>query len=221
MFRPSLYDGPVVKVKKIDSGCSDAGAIPARVGRKRDPRLEGDILDAAREVLIETGYDGMTMDLVAARAGTGKAALYRRWASKAELVLDVVVRAKQSQMAQCQLPDTGTLRGDLLALFKPHSMEEGERKLKLMAGLASAMQQNAELAAAGNAAVVAPWAAAHRALIERAVERGETRPDADLDMLSQVVPSMVAYRTLVRREAFTREFLESLIDSVLLPALMR
>ena len=63
-------------------------------------------------MLAETGYDGMTIDMVAARAKAGKATLYRRWASKAELVLDAVACMKSSDVDLDRLPDTGTLRGD-------------------------------------------------------------------------------------------------------------
>ena len=61
-----------------------------RLGRKRDHTRDAEILDATIEVLAETGSDGMTIDMVAARAKAGKATVYRRWASKPDLVLDAV-----------------------------------------------------------------------------------------------------------------------------------
>ena len=72
-----------------------AGGRQPRLGRKRDHTRDPEILDAALDVLAETGYDGMTIDMVAARAKAGKATLYRRWPSKAELVIDAVACMKQ------------------------------------------------------------------------------------------------------------------------------
>ncbi|MFV9671436.1 TetR/AcrR family transcriptional regulator [Pantoea sp. KXB25] len=191
---------------------------PAR-GRKRDPALDAAILDAAIEVVAEVGYERMTMDMVALRAKTGKAAAYRRWKSKANLIIDAVAHLKRMQVDLDALPDTGTLRGDLLGLFKPSSMQEGERKMRIMAGLASVLSQHPELAEAGNAAIVEPWASANLRLMERAVNRGEVQAGADINTASQVMPSMAAYRALIQRKPFELQFLTSVIDGVLLPAL--
>ncbi|GFM67585.1 putative TetR-family transcriptional regulator [Pseudomonas cichorii] len=190
-------------------------------GRKRDPGRDAAILDAAIEVLAESGYDGMTMDMVAMRARAGKATVYRRWSSKAELILDAVAHLKRGQVDIESLPDTGTLRGDLLALFKPQSAEEGERKMRVMAGLASVLLQHPQLAEAGDAAIVEPWAAVNRMLMRRALERGEISANADIDAASQVLPSMAAYRALIQRKPFDLQFLTTMIDGVLLPALSK
>lgn len=195
-----------------------AAAERPKLGRKRDHTRDPEILAAALEVLAETGYDGMTIDMVAARAKAGKATLYRRWPSKAELVLDAVACMKRGDVDAAALPDTGTLRGDLIAMIRPHSIEDGERKLKLMAGLMTMLSRSPELAEAANAAVVEPRAAAHRMLMRRAVERGEISPDCDIDTLSLVAPSMAAYRALILLQPGDRDFYVSVIDSVILPA---
>jgi AcrR family transcriptional regulator len=189
-----------------------------KLGRKRDHTRDPEILDAALEVLAETGYDGMTIDMVAARAKAGKATLYRRWSSKGELVIDAVACMKKGDLDYAQLPDTGTLRGDLIAMIKPHSIDDGEKKLQIMAGLMSMLSRVPELAEAANAAIVEPRAAANRILMRRAVDRGEISADCDIDVLSLVTPSMAAYRVLILRKPVDREFLVSLIDGVLLPA---
>lgn len=198
---------------------SDDVADLPHVGRKRDPARDVAILEATIEVLAEVGFSGLTMDLVAAQAKAGKATLYRRWPSKAELVLDAVTRMKQSQVDLAQMPDTGTLRGDLLALFKPEAAEVSERKLRVMAGLASMLSHDATFAEAATAALVEPFANAHFALMNRAVERGEISATADIATLSQVIPSMAAYRALMQRKPFALDFLVTLVDGVVLPAL--
>lgn len=197
-----------------------AEAVPAsRPGRRRDPSRDTDILQAALDVLAETGYDGMTIDMVAARAGAGKATVYRRWSSKAELVVDAVACMKRGELDPDHLPDTGTLRGDLVAMIKTPAIADTERKLRVMAGLMPVLARDPGLAVAVNAAIVEPRAAINRTLMRRAADRGEISPDADIDTVALVTPSMAAYRVLILRRPVDREFLLSLIDGVVLPAL--
>ena len=189
-----------------------------RPGRKRDATRDPAILDAAIEVLAETGYDGMTIDMVAARAKAGKATLYRRWASKSELVIDAVACLKNADIDMDALPDTGTLRGDLVAMIKPHSIEDAERKLQVMGGLVSMLSRHPELADAVRTAVVDPRVRVNRFLLRRAIDRGEIRPDCDVETLALVSASMAAHRVLILRKPVDRRFLISVIDGVLLPA---
>ena len=189
-----------------------------KLGRKRDLTRDPEILNAALDVLAETGYEGMTVDMVAARAKAGKATIYRRWPSKAELVLDAVACIKKADTAPDRLPDTGTLRGDLVAMIKPHSIEDGERKLQIMAGLASMLTSSPEMADAVNAAIIDPRAAVNRLFLQRAIDRGEISADVDVETLSMVSASMAAHRTLMQRKPIDRAFLVSLIDGVILPA---
>jgi AcrR family transcriptional regulator len=197
---------------------ADAAEQASRPGRRRDHSRDPEILKAALQVLAETGYDRMTIDMVAARAKAGKATLYRRWSSKAELVIDAVACMKRDHLDLEHLPDTGTLRGDLIAMIKPHAIEDGERKLQIMAGLMSMLSRDPGLAEAVNAAIVEPRAAVNRILMRRAADRGEIAPDCDIETLSLIAPSMAAYRVLVLRKPVDRAFLISLIDGVLLPA---
>lgn len=195
------------------------GVKPVRVGRRRDHSRDAQILDAALEVLAEAGYAGMTIDMIATRARAGKATVYRRWASKEEVVLEALSRLKHRQAPpRDQLPDTGTLRGDLLALFKPQSSDEAEYRMKIMAGLASMTSTHAGLDEVVNDTVVTPWADAHRALMQRAADRGEI-VGANIDTVCRVVATVAAYRTLIQRKQFDRDFLVEWIDEVVLPAL--
>lgn len=195
---------------------------PARRGRKRDYTRDSAILEAAIDVLAEAGYVGLTMDMVAQRAKAGKATLYRRWESKSALVLDAIDKLKDSPIALDHLPDTGTIRGDLLALFEPQSTEEAKRRLKVMAGIASVLAYDTAFAEIGDAAIIAPWARASQVLIQRGIERGEiSTTDADVETLARLIPSMAVCRALMQRKSPDREFLVSLIDGALMPALNR
>lgn len=191
----------------------------AKLGRKRDHTRDPEILEAAIAVLSESGYEAMTMDMVATRAKAGKATLYRRWPSKAELVIEAVACMKQGMNAVENAPDTGTLRGDLVGLIRPHSLEDSERKTQVMGGLVSMLSRDPQLADAVNEAITEPRARLNRLLMERAAARGEISADADLDTISHIAPSMTAYRTLVQRKPVDRAFLIGLIDGVVLPAL--
>jgi len=197
---------------------TDLVELAPKLGRKRDHTRDPEILECALDVLAETGYEGMTVDMVATRAKAGKATLYRRWASKAELVLDAVACMKSNDIDLDALPDTGTLRGDLVAMIKPPSIRDGERKMKVMAGIVSMLARNPELAEAARLALVEPRANINRILFQRAIDRGEIPADVDVERLCLIGPSMVAYRVLMLRRPVDREFLISNIDGVILPA---
>jgi AcrR family transcriptional regulator len=205
----------------IDSSAAEVEARGrVRVGRKRDHTRDTDLLEAAIVVLAEIGYDRMTMNMVAARAKAGKATMYRRWPSKPDLVLEAIAHMKRGQADTNSLPDTGTLRGDLLGLCLPKSVEECELKMKALSGLSSMLAQHRELADATNAVIVEPWTAVNSVLIQRAVNCSEVPADIDIETLSQVIPSMCAYRTLILRKPVDQSFLMAMIDNVLLAALM-
>ncbi|GAB2462337.1 AcrR family transcriptional regulator [Conyzicola lurida] len=190
---------------------------PKKLGRKRDHTRDPEILDAALEVLAETGYDGMTIDMVAAKAKAGKATLYRRWASKGELVIEAVACMKQVDPED--VPDTGTLRGDLVAMIKPPAIHDAERKVRVMAGLTSMISRDPELADAAYAAIVEPRAAVNRRLLRRAIDRGEIPAGTDIETVSLISQSMATYRAVMLRKPVDREFLLSVIDGVLMPLL--
>lgn len=191
---------------------------PPKLGRKRDLTRDPEILDAALDVLSEVGYDGMTIDMVATRAKAGKATVYRRWASKADLVIDAVACMKQEDLAPEKLPDTGTLRGDLVAMIKPRNLEESERKLRVMAGLVSLIATSPELAETAREAIVEPRAAVNRMFLQRAKDRGEIPADVDVNLVASISQSMVAFRSILLREPMDPDFSLAVVDHIILPA---
>lgn len=190
----------------------------SRGGRPRNAGRDAAIVTAALEVLAEHGYERMTMDQVAKQAGAGKATLYRRWPSKADLVAHAVSRYGDTPALE-DLPDTGTLRGDLLALMRPQTAEDDRRVLAVAAGLASLLTAEPALADAAGTALVEPFVASQRLLIRRAVERGEVSDRVDVDTIAFVTPSMTAFRLIVQREPVDVDHLARLVDTVVLPAL--
>ncbi|RYD36004.1 MAG: TetR/AcrR family transcriptional regulator [Verrucomicrobiaceae bacterium] len=198
---------------------SPAAAAPKKLGRKRDEGKDRDILDATLAVLAEIGFDTMTMDLVAARAKAGKATLYRRWASKGELVRDALIDMSRNSIEADQLPDTGNLRDDLLAVMKPHSMEYSERKLKVLAGLGSFSTRHPGLYDQALTGIFSPWISINTTLMKRAVQRRELPPTADIALACEVIISLTAFRTSSQRKQFNKAAYKALLDNILLPGL--
>jgi AcrR family transcriptional regulator len=199
------------------NGDAPQGGTPVRVGRKRDHARDAPILDAALAVLAESGYEGMTVDMVAARAGAARATVYRRWATKADLVLAAAARLSETDVGLDQLPDTGSLRGDVVAMFVPDTVEEQQLRLRVLTALLLLSKTDKRLAEAATGAGIGPWIEANRVLMQRAVDRGEF-PAADIATLAQVIPMMCICRA-VQLEPITREFSLALLDGVIIPAL--
>lgn len=189
----------------------------AKGGRKRDAARDGVILDAALTVLAEQGYEGMTIDMVAAQAGMARATVYRRWATKADLVLEAVSRMSHSDVDLARLPDTGSLRGDMTAMILPLDDQQQQVRIQAMVGLLSLAKADERLTGAAVGAGIGPWVEASRILMQRAVDRGEY-PPADIGTLAEIIPMMCVSRA-VQRLPITREFSLSLVDGVIIPAL--
>lgn len=190
---------------------------PAQVGRKRDRTRDAPILDATLAVLAVAGYEGMTVDMVAARAGAARATVYRRWATKADLVLAAAARLSETDVGLDHLPDTGSFREDVIALFVPDTPGDQQVRLQALIGLLMVARTDKRLADAATQAGIGPWIEANRVLMQRAVDRGEF-PPADVETLARVIP-MMCISQAVQQEPITREFSLALLDGVVIPAL--
>lgn len=206
-------------VKGSGADPKKATAPPKTLGRKRDPQRESDILEAAMHLLAEIGFDTMTMDMVAARAKAGKATLYRRWTSKEELVRDALIGMSRNSIEVDQLPDSGNLRDDLLAIVKPASVEYSERKLRVLAGLGSFTTQHPKLYDEALKGIFDPWIGVNKTLMKRAMKRRELPADADIDLACEVIVAMTTFKTVSQRKPFDRRTYEALLDRILLPGL--
>jgi AcrR family transcriptional regulator len=190
---------------------------PALRGRPRDPRRREAILQAAIALVAEVGYDRMTVEALAARAGVSKPTLYRRWpGGKKEIVVDAI-RSKHAEFDS--LPDAGSLRGDLLALLGK-MIERTDEDAHLAGGLISQLRDSEELATLMREEVIVHERRRYDVLIQRAVTRGELSADARITpLLSDVAGSIVFARAVITMEPLDRPFLEELVDHVLLPVL--
>lgn len=186
------------------------------VHRRRGATLERAIFDAVLAQLRAGGYESVTMDGVAAAAGTGKAALYRRWPSKADLVVDVLERCVGPLS---DLPDTGTVRDDLLAVLRGIA-----RLLNSPVGCvistitAKCDRPRTSVELVGERLVLAQ----QRMLVEvlrRGVERGEVRADTPLGLIAEVGPSMLLRHFLVDGPPVPDRLVVSIVDELLIPVL--
>ena len=182
-------------------------------GRKRDASRDDALRQAALEVLAEVGYDRLTIDAVAARAGAGKATCYRRWAGKAELVVDAVGRMKAAPTQ----PDTGTLRGDLVELTCHFNDVDDTFRTDVQAGLVSGLVHDAKLREAFAELFIAPRKAVYRAVFDRAIQRGEIAPVPNYELLSDIVPSMVFHRLILTGRPPDPAFILTILDQIVLP----
>jgi AcrR family transcriptional regulator len=192
----------------------------AEAGPRQRPRVEGgredEILDATVEILAELGYDRLTMDAVATAAKASKATLYRRWSTKAELVVDAISRAKG-----CPMPedvDTGSLRGDLISMACESGGFTDEMPMSVMAGLLTALHRDADLQKAFKERFLAPRLAITNGVYERAVRRGEIAADVDVELLSETLPAVIIHHAFVLGIQPTEDLILRVIDHVILPA---
>lgn len=193
-----------------------AGAVAA--GRPRDGLREQAILDAAIELLAEVGYDRMSIDTLAARAHASKATIYRRWTGKAAVVAEAV-RRRKCDIDSCD-PDTGSLRGDLLALICASGAEAGEERA-LLTGVLRAMHVDEELNELMHLHVIDRKHDAVRGAIARAVTRGEIASDAGAETMIDVVQAVVMNRLVVEGGVFDEAFAKWIVDDIALPLLRR
>lgn len=187
-------------------------------GRRRGPELEQAILDAALEQLSTVGWNALTMEGVATAARTGKAALYRRWPSKAALVAEAL-RAGLPPLDR--IPDTGSIRDDLFGLCA--RMCEVMRS-RVGVALRAVLHECDHDHADRFRGVI--WNGLHepaqvviRTLVLRGIERGEVRPDADTPFLVDVIPAMLMYRAKMYGSEWDERDIAQLIDGVMVPML--
>lgn len=182
------------------------------------PRIEGEreqeILETALAILAEVGYDRMTMDAVAARAKASKATLYRRWSSKAKLVID----ALHANKSTTDLPDTGSLKGDLEAAFCGLGGLTDPQMLATMSSVITAIGRDEEFAREFREHFIGAKLEASRTIWERARKRGELRPDLDVDLLSHALAGVVMHRAFMLGEPATEDLVTRVIDQIILPA---
>jgi AcrR family transcriptional regulator len=196
------------------SGSTDDHGRPA--GRPRDLTRELALLHATAEVLGEVGYDRLTIEAVAARARSSKATIYRRWPDKAALVVETL-RHIEDQVTRW--PDTGSLRGDLLAVVGDVGEAMQGSFGRIVSGMVPAIPHDAELAAAVRAIVVTRFREGTRVLLRRAQERGEVTADVDIRLVFEVPMALLLFRFLIGDGPVDQGYVTFVVDGVVAPLL--
>jgi AcrR family transcriptional regulator len=206
------------------SDCSAAGRRAdkgrRRTGRPYDHSSDELILSSTLDLLAERDYERVTLDEVAARTGKAKTTLYRRWATKEDLVLAAIRTAGRPPEID-RPPNLGSLRSDLLAVIDSPWLGGTDRRLSIFAGLASATRGSQRLAEVVRSDITEPYVEIYRRLLQRAVDAGEVPANftASIAVLAEVIPAMSTHRLTAGRRPVERDFFVSLVDHVVLAAL--
>jgi AcrR family transcriptional regulator len=194
---------------------TDTSAKARPRGRPRSEKARQAILTAARELLLEQGVHAMSMDDVAERAGVSKATIYRWWGSKELLALDALAVALAAPGPDPRR-DTGSLRGDLLARFRPWQRELNAQPFgRVFAGLIAEAQTDPEFAKLYVQHFIQPRREATRALLVRGIDRGELAADTDLEVALDLLYGPVYHRLLSRHARLTDRFVQQVVDAVI------
>lgn len=169
------------------------------------------------ELLQEHGYDRLTLDGVAATARASKATLYRRWPTKAELVLAAFIEGTRDEAVD---PDTGTLRGDLLTLGESICAHVTAHASTIRAVLVE-VSRSAELQATMQQQFLDQRKALIVRILARAVDRGEIKASAITEDLWDVLPGYLIFRSVLAGREPCRSTVQDLVDNVLIPSLTR
>jgi AcrR family transcriptional regulator len=192
------------------------GALPGRGaarGRPRSAEADRAILAAASSLLASRGLAAMSIEEVAARAGVGKATIYRRWPSKGLLALDAFVVSFQAEQP---LPDTGSLRGDLLSALRAWVRAVTTTPAgRLLAPLIAEAQHDPELHAAWRERVLEPLRQQHRVMLSRAVARGEIPASTDFEVVLDLFFGAAQHRLLLGHLPMSEPFIESVVNVIL------
>jgi len=202
-------------------GPTSGSNVPARPGHPAQPRAPGRprsevahraIIDAAHELLVEEGFTRLRLEHVAARAGVGKGAIYRRWPSKEALALDLLLELAEPHLA---IPDRGDTRAELLASIEnPIRAITRTRFGPVIRAMLSQIAGNPAIGDPFRSSVVAARRAEIARVIERGIARGDLRADADPSVATELLAGPVYFR-LVFGGPLDEDLARRVVDTLL------
>jgi AcrR family transcriptional regulator len=189
-----------------------AAPVPARRGRPRSDRAHRAILDAARDLIVESGFANLRLEHVATRAGVGKATIYRRWPSKEALALDLLLELAAPHIA---VEETGDTQGELVAVIDHLVQALTETPYgPVIRALLSQIAINPPLGDPFRASVVQARRDEVARILERGIARGDLRPDIDTGIATELLVGPVYFR-LMFGGALDGSFAARIVHSVL------
>ena len=203
---------PVIAADPDTETGSAAGAA-RRPGRPRSEAAEQAIIEATLDVFAERGFEGVCVELIAARAGVGKATIYRRWPNKEELLLAALGSLKSPYPE----PKGVSVRDDLLAMVEVMCADKADpRKSRRYALLLGEGEKYPRLMARYKEEVVEPRRDVMRAVIRRGIETGELRPDTDIEVAVLALSGAIMAREKSADATLDGEFAARVVDGLLL-----
>jgi AcrR family transcriptional regulator len=184
--------------------------------RRRGAVLEQAIFTAAFEQIQSVWLVGLTMEGVAVRARTGKAALYRRWSSVEDLLVDALDKTLPSTELP---PDTGDVRADIADVLGRFVTVMNSPSGGALQSLMGELERNPDFAATLHARVLAPRKAMMLAVLQRAADRGEIAQAAVTTMLCDVGPSLLLHRLVSAGPPIELSYIAAVLDEVIMPLL--
>ena len=183
------------------------------IRRRRGPSslVRTAAIDATLAELAEGGYSALSLEKVARRAGVHKTTLYRRWGTREELVLEAMLERADEQIS---VPDTGSLRDDLLELARTSAANAASPEVSAMARAVAAESPHDSRLAAANRRFWAERLTLDCVIVERAIERGEVAVGTDPRRVIESVLGPIHLRLLLTGEPVDRRFLEGIVDTV-------
>jgi AcrR family transcriptional regulator len=188
------------------------GTTPGRRGRPRNAHADAAIRSATLDLIADVGISGLRVEDVAARAGVGKSAIYRRYESKGSLVAAAIA----ALVSEISVPDTGSTRDDLLALMaQAVAVYNDPVRAGVMPSVVAAMRHEPELASAIRDGFLTTRRDALRAVLERGVARGDLRVDLDAELALDVLGGPLFYRLLITGGPLDERLVEGVADLIL------
>jgi AcrR family transcriptional regulator len=184
--------------------------------RRRGAALETAILDAVLAELAEVGYARLSVERVAERAGASKASLYRRWPSKVELVMDAVYHVFPDAASP---PDTGSLRGDLIAVMSAVAEQLTGPAGQALAGILSDALGDPDQARRVRSYARGTSQVGMREIARRAIDRGEADPAAVTERRLEAGHAMLRHHFITRGVPIPKDVIEEIADEVMIPLL--
>ncbi|TDZ97338.1 TetR/AcrR family transcriptional regulator [Mycobacteroides salmoniphilum] len=178
---------------------------------------EVELLAVTLRLLQQHGYDRLSVDEVAAESKASKATIYRRWPSKAELVLAAFIEGTRAQLIR---PNTGSLREDLLQIGM-NALEDVRRNTPVMRGLLIEIERNADLTKAFRTKFIDQRKLLLDDVLSAAVERGEIEAAAINEELWDLLPGYLVFRSLMPVRSPTVNTVRTLVNDVIMPSLTR
>ncbi|MEX2252449.1 MAG: TetR/AcrR family transcriptional regulator [Acidimicrobiia bacterium] len=173
----------------------DLATVDRKPGRPRDASVDTAIMQAVLEVLDEVGLGAMSMDAVAARAGVGKATIYRRWSSKEEMVIDAIAGV----VAAVEVSQTDDIRTDLITmLLRLRVFMSDVKGGSIFPWLVGEVASGSEVGRHYANAVILPRRDMIGRVISHGIEIGTLRPDLDVELAVDMITGPAIFRKLIQ-----------------------